>query len=514
METSARLTGSWLLILSLLLYSCKKVEVPVLSTSGVVNITGTTAVSGGIITSEGSSPVLTRGVCWSKNPDPTIADKRTSDGAGPGTFTSNISELEPGTTYYVRAFATNSAGVGYGSVRTFNTIGSKPLSTASEATNISASSATLNGSVNANNLPTTVTFEFGTSTAYGQSIPFEGNPLSGDLFSFISTDISGLNAGTTYHFRIKAENSLGVNYSNDKSFITLGQAPAATTDSATNIMATKARLNGIVNANLISTIVTFEYGTTKDYGSSIVSSQSPVEGDTPQEVSADLTGLEPHTIYHFRVKAVNAIGTTFGNDTTFTTMNVITDADGNVYSIVPIGTQTWMQENLKTTKYKDGTAIPYVPNGPDWSSLITPGFCYLLSDPSISYGAYYNWYAASSGKLCPTGWHVPTNADWTVLDNFLGGVSSEGAKLMEIGIEHWPAPNTVATNESGFTALPAGYRDGTDGNFYGFEASEGWFTSTQYDASSGYTRYLTSDGSYQVSHISRSTGYSIRCVKD
>jgi uncharacterized protein (TIGR02145 family) len=147
-----------------------------------------------------------------------------------------------------------------------------------------------------------------------------------------------------------------------------------------------------------------------------------------------------------------------GNNNPSTT---ITDKDGNVYTSVTIGTQVWMVENLKTTKYNYGTEIPNVTDNTEWSNLTTPAYCWYDNDitKKTPFGALYNFYAVNTGTLCPTGWHVPSNTEWTTLFNYAGGLAVAGGKLKETGTTHWNAPNTGATDEYGFKYLPGGLRD-------------------------------------------------------
>ena len=152
--------------------------------------------------------------------------------------------------------------------------------------------------------------------------------------------------------------------------------------------------------------------------------QSPVTGNTVTIVNADITGLTVGLTYHFRIKAVNSLGTTFGIDVTFTTVasGTVTDADGNIYNTTTIGTQVWMKENLKTTKYNDGTAIPNITDNNAWAASTTGAYCDYSNTPvdSNTYGRLYNWYTvdnnaatkvvSNGGKnVCPTGWHVPSD---------------------------------------------------------------------------------------------------------
>lgn len=213
-----------LLIILIIAYSCKKHEVPTVTTSTITEITGTTAISGGTVLDEGTGPVVERGVCWSTG-EPSILDNRTSNGTGTGSFKSDISDLNPATKYYVRAYATNSVGTGYGMVMSFITLGKSPNATTLAATDITTTSATLNGIVNANYLSTNVTFEFGTTTAYGQASNPAENPVSGNTDVNVSVDITGLDPGTDYHFRVKTENSLGTTYGDDMMFKTLSLVP-------------------------------------------------------------------------------------------------------------------------------------------------------------------------------------------------------------------------------------------------------------------------------------------------
>jgi uncharacterized protein (TIGR02145 family) len=201
----------------------------------------------------------------------------------------------------------------------------------------------------------------------------------------------------------------------------------------------------------------------------------------------------------------------------------VTDIDGNVYNTVTIGTQKWMKENLKTTKYNDGTAIPLVTDGTAWGALSTPGFAWYNNDEAnykSTYGALYNWYAVDAaingGKnICLTGWHVPTEAQWTTLTAYLGGGDVAGGKLKETGTTHWLNPNRGATNESGFTALPGGVVD-IQGNSFNLGSDGYWWSTTDYDAT-GFPYFLNlvyRDGKIYISNDHKRNGFSVRCLSD
>ena len=305
-----------------LCYSCKKDEpakIPVLSTAPVTNLTAVTATSGGTISDDGGAPVTARGVCWGITEEPVLSASKTTDGEGTGSFISNITNLTNGTVYHVRAYATNSAGTAYGDELTFTALGQAPSAITQAATNLTSSLATLNGTVVANDISTTVTFEYGTSTDYGQTVAATPGQVTGNASTGVKADLTGLTQGTTYHFRIKAVNSLGTIYGSDMFFATSGSAPTASTSAATSITGVGATLNGSINANGSATTVTFEYGTTTSYGQTASASPGQVTGNANTNSSAGITGLTEGTTYHFRIKAVNSLGTTYGSDMVFAT---------------------------------------------------------------------------------------------------------------------------------------------------------------------------------------------------
>ncbi|MCK9611989.1 MAG: FISUMP domain-containing protein [Bacteroidales bacterium] len=194
----------------------------------------------------------------------------------------------------------------------------------------------------------------------------------------------------------------------------------------------------------------------------------------------------------------------------------VKDFDGNVYKTVKIGNQTWMTENLKTTHFNDGTAIPYVTDNTDWVYLTTPGYCWYENNPNSNkntYGALYNWWAVKSDKLCPKGWHIPTDAEWITLIDFLGGLSIAGGKMKESGLKHWESPNTGATDEYGFTALPGGYR--FSGIFTLIKWKGYWWSSTEYNTDKAWYMIILNNYANIYKNVDwKRSGLSVRCIKD
>jgi uncharacterized protein (TIGR02145 family) len=202
--------------------------------------------------------------------------------------------------------------------------------------------------------------------------------------------------------------------------------------------------------------------------------------------------------------------------------NFVTDIDGNVYTIVEIGSQKWLGQNLKTTRYNDGTPIPLQPTAGIWDTLSTHAYCWYDNNIAFKdpYGALYNWHVTNAdgngGKNpCPVGWHVPHDDEWTALTDYLGGQAVAGNKLKEAGTTHWDPPNSGATNETGFTALPGGKR-GTGSAFVVMGSEGSWWTSYAHPTyGSAYYRSMgfASAGVYR-SHLGKTFGMSIRCIMD
>jgi len=247
-----------------------------------------------------------------------------------------------------------------------------------------------------------------------------------------------------------------------------------------------------------------------------------------------ISNLKPGTTYFVKAYAVNSAGIAFGSTISFTTgdsindpktpdtiptYGTVSDIDGNIYKTVQIGNQTWMAENLKTTKFNDGTSIPYVTDNTEWGNLTTSGYSWYNNAESYkpSYGALYNWYAVTNNRnLCPIGWHAPSDSEWTTLSTNLGGSDVAGGKLKEIGTTNWLPPNSGANNSSGWTGLPGGVRRG-DGLFVNMHFLGLWWTTSETsDSGVAISAYLNSDISnlYLIDYSTMNLGSSVRCIKD
>ena len=195
-------------------------------------------------------------------------------------------------------------------------------------------------------------------------------------------------------------------------------------------------------------------------------------------------------------------------------VNGLVDIDGNVYDTVVIGTQVWMTENLRTTRLNDRAEIALVPDGNEWKNLTIPGYCWYGNNEAFfslnHYGALYNRYAVQTGKLCPAGWHVPDNDDWDELSLYVGW-DAGGGKLKEAGTVNWAEPNTDATNETGFAALPGGYRNAYYEDYQRFRY-RACFWSSSYPPSFELNNY-DSNVSSRPSRA-QNDGVSVRCIKD
>lgn len=421
-------------------------------TKPVTNVEYYSATCGGNITDNGNMNIIARGVCWGTSPNPTVNDSYTTNGIGMGSFNSNLTGLSQNTTYYVRAYAANDLDTVYGEEEVFTTLQvSAPSVTTANPTEVSYHTATCGGTV----------YDFGGAEVTSRGVCWDTthNP------TIISGNITNNGMGTgTY--------------------------------------------------------------------------------------TSDVTNLTPGVTYYVRAYAINSAGPGYGDEKIFTTLSMpdgdaqpcpgaatVTDIDGNVYNTVKIGSQCWMKENLKTTKYADGTNIPH-----GSTSSIVANWYYPNNNSSNkpTYGLLYNWKAvmrnnsSSSSNpsgiqgVCPTGWHVPSEAEWTQLKNYVssqtqylcGGAYIAKALASTTG---WYASNysvceigyNLNTNNiTGFSAMPAGIHD-SDNHYTGFGTNAYFWSATEhYTWSSGCCWLYYSNPNVIITGEVADQGFSVRCVRN
>jgi len=420
-------------------------SVPTVNTYTVTNITQSSATCSGDVIFNGNIAVTSRGICWSMSHNPTTADNHTSNGSGTGSFTSSLTGLVGNTTYYVRAYATNYVGTGYGNEVSFTT--SPPT------------------------IPTVST----------------NNPI--------------MNTQTT-------ATCDGV----------------VTSDGGATVTA-----RGVCWSSSQNPTITDNYTT---------------DGSGTGSFTSNISGLTPNTIYYVRAYATNSIGTAYGNELSFTSNDglpcvntpTLTDIDGNTYNTVQIGNQCWMRENLRVTEYANGTPIPLLD-----STTSIMAYRYYPDNDSTTvslYGYLYNWLAVMGSSdssssnpsgvqgICPTGWHVPSDSEWTQLSDYVSSRQQYicGSNITQIGkalaatIGWLPSSGTCdvgktlsTNNATGFSALPAGIYDGMSGT----NLNTVFWSSSLYNDNNATTRALyfyLSD--FYRNYEDVSYGVSVRCVRD
>jgi uncharacterized protein (TIGR02145 family) len=636
MKNILRISG---VILFLQLFQfCKKDKVPTLTTSEVVNFTGTGATTGGTVTDEGSASVIVRGVCWNTKTNPTIEGSRTQDGAGNGVFTSHITDLDLSATYYIRAYATNSAGTGYGNEIIF-TCNFPNCGTVTDADGNIYQTVTIGPQCwmrenlkttrfnNGDLIGTTISPDLDISgeampnyqwayngneefvSTYGRlytwftvtdvrnacppgwRIPTEtdwmnlieylennGYGTSGNAIAsssgWVASSVTGavgndqvknnssgftaLPAGSRYPvgtFQGLTESSMfgsSSTYSGSTFYYHLdhdspgfdggeggtelavsercimGQRPLCNALPATDITPTGATLNGAVNPNNLSTDVIFQIYTPPIELNQIVTAiQSPVSGTDIINVSADISDLTPGTLYTFRIVATSSEAGSSGTLFQFTTTTgTVADAEGNIYNTISVGTQLWMAENLKATRYRNGDIIgSTTPATLDISGESIPAYQWAYDGDEknvAAFGRLYTYYAITDSRgVCPTGWHVPADDEWTTLTEYLITHNRPNiAKLMASQSDWVVSPVFDAAgwkqeynNRSGFSAPPGGYRIAT-GAFGALGYSGYWLSSTESDTDNVRYRSLNNDEPKVTRYYdSKQAGFSVRCLK-
>lgn len=506
----------FILISTLLLFipGCVILKTPTVTTSPVTDIGPTSATGGGNVTDDGHTDIIVRGICWDTRKKPNTEDSKTADSYGTGVFTSQLTGLTPNTLYYVRAYAINSEGTSYGSQVTFTTsLYSVPTVTTTAVSSITQTTAVSGGNV-ANGGGIDVTGRGVCWSTHAIPTISDSKTSNGTGEGVFTSNISGLTGNTTYYVRAYAVNSEGTGYGQELSFKTSPLLAGVTTAAPVATSTTTGTCGGTVTTDGGSEVTARGvcWSTVAD---PTTANNKTTNGSGTGSFSSAMTGLTANTTYHVRAYATNAVGTAYGTDRTFTTDPLtVVDNDGNTYNVIRVGTQVWMKENLKTTTFNDDASIALVPDATPWSNLITFGYCWYgnnVANKNI-YGALYNWYAVTTAKLCPTGWHVPTDDDCIALENFLG--ASAGGKLKETGTAHWASPNTGATDAVDFKAIPGGLR--SEAGTFQFITNFGfWWTSSEYASHNEWYRELEYNSDNVVRYFKDdNNGMSVRCIKD
>ncbi len=399
---------------------------PTVTTTATSAIGTNSASSGGTISSDGGASITARGVVWNTSPSPTIAlPTKTNNGAGTGVFISTITGLTANTTYYLRAYATNSAGTAYGNENSFTTtVIILPVVTTNAIIDISAATASSGGTVSSDGGALVTARGVVWSTSANPTIALSTKTNNGTGTGSFTSTIAGLSANTNYYARAYATNSIGTAYGSELSFMT---------------------------------------------------------------------------------QVINVTGPS------------VTDIEGHIYQTVTNCNQTWTKTNLIVSKYRNGDVIPEVTDPTEWANLTTGAWCYFANTTlnGTTYGKLYNWYAVTDSRgLAPEGYHIPSDTEWTTFTSCLGGETIAGGKIKETGTAHWETPNTGATNESGFKALPGGYRydNGTFSTtgFFGY-----WWSSSNNFSNIAWDRYLYYNyGDIYRNSFNKAAGFSVRCIKD
>jgi uncharacterized protein (TIGR02145 family) len=327
--------------------------------------------------------------------------------------------------------------------------------------------------------------------------------------------------GTVLQIPISSIDSITYTVNNPGNLATLTTLPIG------NISSTSATSGGSISATGGSSVTqrgvcwsTSQNPTTAD--------SSTNDGNGTGSFTSNLTGLTANTIYYVRAYAINSAGTVYGNQQSFTTTTngsgIVSNPgagvtyNGYTYSSVVLGNgQEWMSENLRTTNYRNGDPIPTGLNDATWGSTTSGAYAIYDNDNAndVIYGKLYNWYAVADARaVCPIGWHVPTDGEWTMLTDYLGGEGVAGGKMKTTGTQYWLSPNTAATNESGFSGLPGGSRYYNGG--FGNVGSLGyWWSSSEGFTGGAWARILYyDDGGASQSSINKQSGFFVRCIRD
>jgi uncharacterized protein (TIGR02145 family) len=494
--------------------------IPSLTTQPASNITPSSAESGGDITENDGLSIQSRGICWNTNGNPDTDDNTTTDGSGTGSYTSDLTGLSLNTTYYVRAYATTDAGTGYGDEITFS-VGGKPSVSTSSISGIDGASAESGGNVTDDGGFSVTEKGICWSTSSNPTMS-DNTTTNGSGTGSYSSSITGLSTSTTYYVRAYATNDAGTVYGEEKTFTTTDGLPEVTTNEVTNIDINSAKTGGNItdNGGFPVTVRGICWSTSQN---PTINDNHTTNGSGTGSFTSEMTGLTEGTTYYVRAYATNETGTAFGEEKSFTALQLtgtFTDSrDGQTYEWVRIGDQVWMAENLNYDQNSYGN---------DW--------CYDNDQSNCdTYGRLYDWNAVMQGEgssnsnpssvqgVCPDGWHVPSDDEWTELAEYIsndnGGYSQDGDDWNNVG-NHLKATSGWGSSyngadDYGFSGLPGGKRTSVgDYREIGYDGYW-WSTKGKYLTATAWLRSLNynSEFFYRFNN-SKDIGFSVRCIKD
>jgi uncharacterized protein (TIGR02145 family) len=496
-------------------------SLPIVSTKPITSITNRTAASGGIILNDGGSDIIAKGICWSNNPNPTILNSNfTTEGVGIDSFVSFITGLSPNASYYARAYVTSSSGTSYGNELFFqtNTFPSQisPTITSFNISEIGSYTASFSATISSE-INHIVSRGFCWSPLPNPTILNNHVEVGKGVGSFSIKQAGFAGGGTKYHARAFAVNSYGVFYGEEKIFFTQFDVPTIQLTSLKDFgLSAFAYINIPDSGGKTITQRGIVYSTTEN---PTTLNDKILSGTGIGEFSITITGLTQKTTYFVRAFASNEVGTAYSNQiklTTNTASTTISDIEGNTYNTINIGNQIWMTSNLSTSRFRNGVYIPYILNSTQWATTKSPALSFYNHDNNFesNYGKQYNWYAVADPQgLCPVGWHIPTNSDWTILSDNLGGLNLAGGRMKNAGTTFWIFPSN-GTNSSGFNGLPGGFRN-VDGTFGILLHNAYWWSATDENEQKAFSRSIVyTDNVLSVNSSLKNQGFSVRCLKD
>jgi len=530
-----KISVALILAFTVLFQACKKhPSVPVINTLSVQNVKYFTANSGGLIADDGGSEVFLRGLCWSTHPNPTISDDTTVDRGAEHHFISELRGLTPASTYYVRAYAINSAGVGYGKALKFSTLtGTFPELITHQVKHIFSMQADVEGEVISDGGHEITERGICWGTEPYPTIN-TGNIAKAGSSNRFTTTITGLQPNTTYYTRAYAINQVGVGYGSQLEFTTpeTEHLPVVLTNPVQKITQWSALVTGeIINeGGLPVSQKGICWDTTPNPDKS---DNYAVDTSGSGFISVKMHSLKQVTTYYVRTFIVSAASIIYGNQLVFSTLApgvacpespTVSDIDGNVYQTVQIGRLCFFKANLKTTRFSDGSPIPY-------SDAFTnqPSYTWYNKDPRNKrlYGGLYNWHAVShQSGLCPEGWRVPDQHDWNVLAAYAGNVIEhmnvpDGISVLKSTRTapdphpRWDAGGVPANDLLGFSALPAGVFWSHSWGYSWIGLTTYFWASDEYSGHMAHARSIwNSDPRIDITGSSKWGFMSVRCVRD